>query len=99
MYDHSLWGGFGEDFFPVPASVCDSLNWNSLQIASFERRLREVAQTPLALPNPFRTWPGSGAWAEQDKRKVHTFLFFGRVYARAILGSWHNYAELERKNI
>ena len=30
------------------------------QIASFERRLRGAAPTPLALPYPFRTRPGSG---------------------------------------
>ena len=28
------------------------------QIASFERRLRGAAQMALALPYPFRTWPG-----------------------------------------
>ena len=48
------------------------------QISSFERRLRGAAQTPLALPNPFGTWPGSGAWAERDKRELRTFLYFGR---------------------
>ena len=30
------------------------------QIASFERRLRGAAQTPLALPYPLCTWAGSG---------------------------------------
>ena len=29
IYDHSFLGGFGEDFCFVPASVCDSRNWNS----------------------------------------------------------------------
>ena len=48
------------------------------QIASFECRLRMAAQTPLALPYPFRTWPGSGTWAELDKREVREFLYFGR---------------------
>ena len=48
------------------------------QIASFERRLRGAAQTPLALPCPFRTWPGSGTWAERDKQEVRNFLYFGR---------------------
>ena len=67
------------------------------QIASFERRLRWAAQTPLALPYPFRTWPGSGTWAERDKREVRNFFVFSAVYARAILGSWHIYAELELK--
>ena len=46
------------------------------QIASFEHRLRGAAQTPLALPYPFRTWPGSGTWAEGDK--VRKFLYSGR---------------------
>ena len=48
------------------------------QIASFERCLRRAAQTPLALPYPFRTWPGSGTWAKRDKREVCKFLYFGR---------------------
>ena len=48
------------------------------QIASFERRLRGAAQTPLPLPYPFRLWPGSGTWAERDKREVRDFLYFGR---------------------
>ena len=48
------------------------------QTASFERRLRGTAQTPLALPYPFRTWPGSGTWAERDKREVRKILCFGR---------------------
>ena len=43
------------------------------QIVSFERRLRGAAQTLLALPYPFRTWPGSGTWAERDKREVRKF--------------------------
>ena len=48
------------------------------QIASFERRLRGAAQTPLALPYPFRTWLGSGTCAERDKGKVRKFVYFGR---------------------
>ena len=58
------------------------------QTASFERGLRGAAQTPLALPYPFRTWPGSGTRAERDKREVRKFVFWA-VYARDILGSWH----------
>ena len=48
------------------------------QIGSFERRLRGTAETPLALPYPFRTWPGSGTWAERDKREVRKKLYFRR---------------------
>ena len=48
------------------------------QIASFERRLRGAAQTPLALPYPFRTWPGAGTWADRDEREVRNFWYFGR---------------------
>ena len=55
------------------------------------------AQTPLALPYPFRTWPGSGTWAERDKREVRNFVFWA-VYARAILGSWHKQS-LNKNNI
>ena len=67
------------------------------QTASFERYLRGAAQTPLPLPCPFRIWPGSGTWAERDKREVRNFFVFWVAYARAIIGSWHIRAELERK--
>ena len=68
------------------------------QIALFERSLLGAAQTPLALPYPFRTWPRSSKWAERDKREVHRFFVFWAVYARAILGSWHMQG-LNEKNI
>ena len=29
IYDHSFFRGFGQDFFFVSTSVCDSRNWNS----------------------------------------------------------------------
>ena len=46
---------FGLELF-VSAEVCDSRNWNSRSnIASFERRVRGAAPTPLALPCPFRS--------------------------------------------
>ena len=48
------------------------------QVASFKRRLRGAAQTPLAPLYPFRTWPGLGTLAERDKREVRKFLYFGR---------------------
>ena len=41
-------------------------------------RSRGAAQTPLALPYPFRTWQGSGTWAEWDKRQGRKFWYFGR---------------------
>ena len=65
------------------------------QMALSERRLRGAAQTLLALPYPFRTWPGSGTWAERDKREVLIFFVLGgiRLSYACILA----YAELERK--
>ena len=36
LYDHSFFRGFGQEFFFVSASVCDSRNWNS-QSNSFVR--------------------------------------------------------------
>ena len=48
------------------------------QIASFERRLREEASTPLALPYPFCTSMRTRIDAERDKREVRFFLYFGR---------------------
>ena len=66
------------------------------QIASFERRRRGAAQTSLALPYPFRTWPGSGTWAERDEREVRNFFLLGGIHPSY---SWIlAYAELERKN-
>ena len=53
---------------------------------------------PSTLPYPFRTWPGSGTWAERDKRKVRIFFVFWVVYARAIIESWHMQS-LNDKNI
>ena len=47
------------------------------QIDLFERRLRGPGQTTLALPYTFHTWPGSGVWAERDKREVNNVLHFG----------------------
>ena len=62
-----IWSG---PFF-VSAEICDSRNWNSpSNIASFERRLRGAAPTPLALPCPFRTLTRTRTDAERDKREV-----------------------------
>ena len=64
------------------------------RIASFELRLRGAAQMALSLPYPFRTWPGSGTWAERNKREVHKFwVFFWAVYPRGL----HIHAEFEAK--
>ena len=58
-------------FFFVSAEVCDSRNWNSRSnIASFERRLREAAPTPLALPCLFLTSTWTLTDAERDRRGV-----------------------------
>ena len=49
------------------------------QIGSFERRLRgAAAPSPLALPYPFRTWPGTGVGAERDKQKVRKKMYCER---------------------
>ena len=78
VYDHSFLGGFGQEFFPVSASVCDSRNWNS-RSNSFARAPSsgDGSNAPRSA-YPFRTWPGSGTWAERDKREVRTFLYSGR---------------------
>ena len=53
----------------VSASVWDSRELEFLgQIASFERRLRGTAPTPLVLPYPFRTSTWTRMGAERDKR-------------------------------
>ena len=73
-----LRGGFGQEFVSVSAQYAILGTGILGRIASFERRLRGAAQTPLALPYQFRTWPGSGTWAERDKRELRKFLYFGR---------------------
>ena len=78
IHDHSFWAGFGQEFLPSRPQYAILGTGILGQIVSFERRLRGVAQTSLALPYPFRIWPGSGAWAERDKREVRKILYFGR---------------------
>ena len=46
----------GQEFFRFGLSMVFSELELLGQIASFERRLRGAAQTPRALPYPFRTW-------------------------------------------
>ena len=93
---------FGEDsvriFFPSRPQYAILGTGILGQIASFERRLRAAAQTPLALPYPFRTWPRSGTWAERDKREVRKKLCFG-WYTPELLLDLGIYIELERKHI
>ena len=78
MYDHSLWGDSVRSFFPSRPQYAILGTGILGQIASFERRLRGAAPTSFALPYPFRTWPGSGTWAERDKREVRNLLYYGR---------------------
>ena len=47
--------GFGQDFILARPKYAIRGTGILGQIASFERRLREAAPTPLALPCPFRT--------------------------------------------
>ena len=47
--------GFGQEFFVSRLQYAIRGTAILGQIASFERRLRGAAQTPLALPCPFRT--------------------------------------------
>ena len=87
-------------FFRLGLSMLFSELELSIKIASFERRLRGAAQTPLALPYPFRTWPGSGTWAERNKRKVHNFYFcFGRYTPELFLDLGIDMQSLNEKNI
>ena len=59
----------------VSASVCNSRNWNSRSnIASFERRLREAAQLPLALLYTSRTSTWTRTDADRHKREVAKIL-------------------------
>ena len=64
----------GEELFFVSASIWKSRDFLG-QIASFDHRLRGAAPSPLTLPHPFRTWPGTGMEAERDKREVNAQKF------------------------
>ena len=80
---HSFFRGFGQQLFSSRPRYAILGTGIVGQLASLERHLRGVPQTPLALPCPFRTWPGSGTWAERDKRdkrgkpEVRKILYFG----------------------
>ena len=54
------------------------------QIASFERRHRRAAPTPLSLPYLFRTSTWTRMKAERDKREVRKMLYLER-YSPVIL--------------
>ena len=71
--------GFARAFFRLGLSMGFSKLDFLGPIAPFERRLRGADPTPLALPYPFRTWPGSGMGAERGKRKVAKMLYFEEV--------------------
>ena len=73
-----FFGDLVRRFFPSRPQYAILGTGNLGQIASFEHHLRGAAQTPLALPYPFRTRPGSGTWGKRDKREVRKFLYFGR---------------------
>ena len=47
--------------------------------ASFERRLRGAAQTPLALPYPFRTWSDQVRGMSETSEKCAFFVFLGGI--------------------
>ena len=83
--DHSFLGDSIRSFFPSRPQYAILGTGILGQIASFERRLRGAAQKPLALPYPFRTWPGSGTWAERDKQEVRKILYFGRYTSELFL--------------
>ena len=71
-----FWGDSVSSFFS--ASICDSRNWN-FRSNSFVRAPSSGGGSNAPRPAyPFRTWPGSGTWAERDKREVRKFLYFGR---------------------
>ena len=92
IYDHSFFGDSVRSFFSSRPQYAILGTGILGQIASFERRLRGAAPTPLALPYPFRTSTWRRIDAERDNREESAFLFlFWAVYARAILGSWHIY--------
>ena len=68
-----------ERLFCLASAGLEQMFWTN------ETHPRGAAQTPLALPYPFRTWPGSGTLAEQDKREERKLLYIGRYRPELLL--------------
>ena len=101
MYMIIFFSGIRSGVFPFRPQYAILGTGNLGRIASFERRLQGASQTPLALPYPFRTWPGSGTWAERDKREVRKILYFGRYTPELFLdlGIYMQSFQLNEKQI
>ena len=96
LYDHSFFRGFSQEFSFISASVCDSRNWNS-QSNSFGRAPSSGGGSNA--PHPAVSAPHLDVNADRRRArqaKSAFILVLWAVYARAILGSWHIYVELER---
>ena len=86
IYKIILWfQGFGQEFFLSRPKYAIRGTGILGRIASFERRLRGTAPTPLALPCPFRTSTRTRTNAERDKRKVATIPHVDEEFRRVWL--------------
>ena len=104
VYDDSFFRGFGQEFFSDSASVCDSRNWNS-RSNSFVRAPSSgggsnAPRPAVSVPHLAGIgWPGSGTWAERDKREGRKFLYFGRYMPELFLDLGIYMQSLNEKNI
>ena len=83
IYKIILWfQGFGQEFFLSRPKYAIRGTGILGRIASFERRLRGAATTPLALPCPFRTSTWTRTDAERDKREIAKIPYVEKEFRR-----------------
>ena len=78
VYDHSFWGDSVRRLFPSWPQYAILGTGILGRIASFERRLRGAAQTPLALPYPFRTCRDRVRGLSETSEKCAKICILGR---------------------
>ena len=74
--------GFGQEFFSSRPQYGIGISWSNHFVRAPSSG---AAQTPLVLPYPFRTRPGSGMWAKRNKREVRKKMYFGRYTPEVFL--------------
>ena len=79
IYDNYYWGGFGQEFFSVSASVCDSRKWNSRSNsfvpAPYSRSDSNAPRPAVSVPH--LAGIGYVSWARQAS-SAQFFFVFGR---------------------
>ena len=100
MCDHSFLGGFGQEFFSVSASVCDSRN---LELSIKQLRLSAIFGGRLKRPSPCRVRSASGRdrvrGLSETSEKCAIFLYFGRHTPELLLDLGIYLQSLNEKSI